>query len=79
MNVDQVNVGKVINCIVTGTESLAVIAAVSGSTDNVIVNTAAESKAMESLCLPNRLQDIGNWPFNLSVSEREQIIKSDQL
>ena len=75
LNVDQVNVGNITNCIVTGTESLAVIADVSGSTDNVIVNTAAESNAMESVCLPNRLQDIGNWPFNLSASEREQIIK----
>ena len=75
LNVDQVNVDKVINCIVTGTECLAVIADVTGSTDNVIANTAAESNAMEQVCLPNRLQDSDNWPFDLSASEQEQIIK----
>ena len=57
LNVDQVNIDMIINCIVTGKETLIVIADVSGSTNNVILNTAAESNAAEPVCLPNRLKD----------------------
>jgi len=58
LNIEQVNVGEINNCVVTVRESLATTAGVAGSIDNI--NDAAGNNAAEPVCLSNRLQDIGN-------------------
>ena len=70
MNIDEVNVGEIINVVLT--ESFAVPEEEILVVTNVTGNDSTTNS--EEVRLPRRLQDIGNWPANLSACDRKQII-----
>ena len=70
MNIDEVNVGEIINVVLM--ESFAVPEEEILVVTNVTGNDSTTNS--EEVRLPSRLQDIGNWPANLSACDRKQII-----
>ena len=70
MNIDEVNVGEIINVVLT--ESFAVPKEEILVVTNVTGNDSTTNS--EEVRLPSRLQDIGNWPANLSACDGKQII-----